>query len=109
MKGIPDMGGLYSMPDRLAWEAGQIGDELHGEPDFDDDGLPIMFEENGYRYWCDAKGNVVFDERSAVDFLRNTYGWNHEGAKEIVDAAVADGVALTETALKILSEDYIDR
>lgn len=41
MKGIPDMGGLYSMPDRLAWEAGEIGDREHPEPEYDCNGYPI--------------------------------------------------------------------
>lgn len=56
--GIPDVGAEWSYADRLADMAGDIGDELHGEPDFDDDGLPIFFEEDGIRYWMDSNGNV---------------------------------------------------
>ena len=54
MKGIPDSSGLYSYPDRLAWEAGEIGDIEHPEPDFRDDGLPIHVRDSeGNDFWVD--------------------------------------------------------
>ena len=59
MKGIPDSGGLYSYPDRLAWEAGEVGDREHpemayGEPDFDEKGLPIHVKDSeGNDFWVD--------------------------------------------------------
>lgn len=47
MKGIPDVGAEWTFSDRMAWEAGELGDELYPEPDFDDDGLPIITKVNG--------------------------------------------------------------
>jgi hypothetical protein len=105
---IPDVGAEWIFTDRLAWEAGEIGDELHPEPDFDEDGLPIMFEENGRRYWCDAEGNITMNRTDAIDFLKGD-GWNFYGAEAIVDTAIKDGILLTEAKLKELSEDYKDR
>lgn len=107
MKGIPDVGAEWTYADRLAFEAGEIGDELHGEPDFEP--CMIMFEENGIRYWCDAEGRITLDRYSAIDYLRETDGWNFEGASAIVDTAIRDNVELTEETLKKLSEDYMDR